>query len=156
MKSMEEYDAEDVISFINKFKTGAIKPRIKSAAIPKSQKSGAPYVVVGKTFEKIVLDDKKDVLIELYAPRCGHCKRLQPIYAKLAAKLKSEENLVIAKMNATASEAAAGYESSGYPTIYFASAGKKSTPVKFDGGGRTVEALESFIKDNAVVSMIKS
>ena len=59
-------------------------------------------------------------------------------------------------MKATANEATAGYESSGYPTIYFAPAGKKSTPVKFDGGGRTVEALESFIKDNAVVSMIKS
>jgi len=45
-------------------------------------------VVVGDTFERLVLDDSKDVMIEFYAPWCGHCKKLEPVYKKLGKKFK--------------------------------------------------------------------
>jgi len=51
------------------------------------------------------MDTTKDVLVEYYAPWCGHCKSLAPIYEELANKLKSNKNLVIAAMDATANEA---------------------------------------------------
>jgi len=54
--------------------------------------------VVAANFDKVVKDASKDVLIEFYAPWCGHCKQLEPIYKDLAKKLKSETNLVIAKV----------------------------------------------------------
>ena len=44
-------------------------------------------VVVGKTFNEIVNDPTKDVLIEFYAPWCGHCKNLEPIYNELGEKV---------------------------------------------------------------------
>jgi len=45
------------------------------------------------------------VLIEFYAPWCGHCKKLEPEYLKLAKKLAHDKNLVIAKFDATANDA---------------------------------------------------
>ena len=44
-------------------------------------------VVVGKNFDEIVNDNTKDVLIEFYAPWCGHCKQLEPKYTELGGKV---------------------------------------------------------------------
>lgn len=62
---------------------GRVTPFLKSEDIPES--NDAPVkVVVGKSFDQIVLDDSKDVLVEFYAPWCGHCKSLEPKYDELA------------------------------------------------------------------------
>jgi len=39
-----------------------------------------------------------------YAPWCGHCKNLKPVYEDLAKKLSGNRNLVLAKLDATANE----------------------------------------------------
>lgn len=44
-------------------------------------------VVVAETFDEIVNDEEKDVLIEFYAPWCGHCKNLDPKYTELGQKV---------------------------------------------------------------------
>lgn len=111
-------------------------------------------MVVGKTFDKLVLDNTKDVLIELYAPWCGHCKKLEPIYRDLAKRFKDVKHLVIAKMDATANDSPDPYTASGFPTIYFAPVGKKSSPISYSGE-RSLKDLEKFIRDHATVSLAR-
>lgn len=71
-------------------------------------------------------------MVEYYAPWCGHCKKLTPIFEQLAADLKDVPNLVIAKFDATENEVE-GLEIKGYPTLKYYPAGKKSEAMDYDG-----------------------
>lgn len=75
-------------------------------------------VIVGKNYNEIVSDSTKDVLVKFYAPWCGHCKKLAPIWDSLAAEYANVEDLLIAKFDATVNEVE-GLEIKGYPTIKF-------------------------------------
>lgn len=114
---------------------------------------GPVTIVVGKSFDTIVNDKTKDVLIEFYAPWCGHCKALEPEYKKLAKKLKEETNLVISKLDATANDYPIDvFDVTGYPTIYFVPAAAKKSPVKYSGK-RNFKGLLEFVKAQAILPL---
>ncbi|XP_055962737.1 protein disulfide-isomerase A4 [Sorex fumeus] len=142
-----DFDEDALREFVVAFQKGKLKPVIKSQPVPKANK-GPVKVVVGKTFDAIVLDPRKDVLIEFYAPWCGHCRQLEPVYAALGKKYKGHKSLVIAKMDATANDIPSDrYKVDGFPTIYFAPRGDKKNPVKFEEGERELEQLSKFVEE---------
>lgn len=94
---------ERVAKFVNDFLDKKLTRYLKSEEIPASNDEPVK-IVVGKNFDDIVINNTKDVLVEFYAPWCGHCKQLAPIYETLAKKLQVNPNIVIAKCDSTANE----------------------------------------------------
>lgn len=130
-------EVSKVKAFVEDFKAGKIEKTVKSEE-PPAENDGPVTVVVGKTFEEIVMG-AKNVLIEFYAPWCGHCKKLEPIYNELGEAFKDNSSVVIAKMDATANDVpVSGFDVKGFPTIMFVT--DKGEIKSYDGG----RALEDF------------
>ncbi|XP_036418541.1 protein disulfide isomerase family A, member 8 [Colossoma macropomum] len=145
-------DGKSLERFLEDYFAGRLKRYIKSEPVP-ANNNGPVKVVVADTFEEIVNDPEKDVLIEFYAPWCGHCKKLEPKYTELGQELSSDPSIVIAKMDATANDVPQGYDVQGFPTIYFVPAGRKDDPKRYEGP-REMKDFLSFLKREATNSLV--
>ncbi|SJX61895.1 probable protein disulfide-isomerase precursor [Sporisorium reilianum f. sp. reilianum] len=101
--------------------------------------------LTSRNFDKIVLDEAKDVLVEFYAPWCGHCKNLNPTYQQVAQDFSGDDDCVVAQMDAdneSNKPIAQRYGVSSYPTLMFFPKGDKTNPQPYNGG----RGEEDFIK----------
>lgn len=138
-----DFTADAINKFIAGFRSGSLEKIYKSEDIPATNDEPVK-VVVGKNFDDIVKNSGKFVLLEFYAPWCGHCKSLAPIYEDLAKKHAGNDKLVIAKIDATANEIP-GISVQGFPTIKWFVPGK-SEPTDYSGE-RTLEGFNTFLKE---------
>ncbi|XP_050301421.1 protein disulfide-isomerase [Anthonomus grandis grandis] len=138
-----ELTAENLQKFVQDFLDGKLKQHLLSQEIPEDWDKQPVKVLVAENFNAVAFDTNKDVLVEFYAPWCGHCKQLAPIYDTVGEHFKDNENVVIAKMDATANELET-IKVTSYPTLKMF---KKETNeiVNYDGP-RTFDGLVKFVE----------
>jgi protein disulfide-isomerase-like protein len=132
-------EADDIIKFINEHAGTNAKTSAPTSDVT---------VLTPSNFDAIVKNPTSQVLVEFYAPWCGHCKSLAPVWDKLATAFKSEENVVIAKLDADAHKDLAGkYDVHGFPTLkWFGTESKDGE--KYEGS-RDLGDLVKFVNDKA-------
>merc|ERR1712223_39910 len=134
-----EFDMVTLKDFLTQLEAGNVEPWIKSEAVPDNSANDVK-VAVAKNFDELVTKSEKDVLVEFYAPWCGYCKKLTPIYDELGEKMADEE-VEIVKMDATANDVPAGFNVRGFPTLFWYPKDTKKA-VSYDGG----RELDDFVK----------
>jgi protein disulfide-isomerase A1 len=141
------FDAESGVAFVNDALAGTYQGYKKSEPIPATN-DDAVKVLVGKNFEEIVFDKEKDVFVEFYAPWCGHCKKLAPVWDELGEVFEDKApHLVIAKMDATANSYPESIDIKGFPTlIFFPADNKQGIPYNEE---RDLDSLKDFVVEHA-------
>ena len=81
-------------------------------------------------------------LVEFYAPWCGHCKKLMPIFEEASTKVTAQVSL--GKVDCTSEkELARRFNIRGYPTVLFIRDGV----VRKYKGSRTVEGIKKYCEE---------
>jgi len=95
-------------------------------------------------------------LVEFYAPWCGHCKNLAPIYEQLADQFAHLKNkVIIAKVDADGPGREVGQKNgvTGFPTLKWFSGKSVDDSATYEGG-RDLEAFTQFIEDKLQLNQL--
>jgi len=113
--------------------------------------SSAVLDLTPANFDDVVLKSGKPTLVEFFAPWCGHCKTLAPIYEELASAFEyAKDKVQVAKVDADAEKSLGKrFGIQGFPTLKWFD-GKSDKPTDYSGG-RDLESLSKFITDNTGV-----
>jgi len=136
----KELDNEAITTFVQDFLDGKLKPHLMSEEVPEDWDKNPVKVLVGKNFQDVITSGK-DVIVEFYAPWCGHCKQLAPIWDKLGEAFKDSETVIVAKMDSTANEVE-DVKVQSFPTIKYFTKDGETIDYK---GGRSFEDLKKFL-----------
>ncbi|KAI1104877.1 disulfide isomerase [Jackrogersella minutella] len=102
--------------------------------------------LIPSNFDSVVLKSGKPTLVEFFAPWCGHCKNLAPVYEELAQVFASNKDVQIAKVDADAEkDLGRKFGVQGFPTLKWFD-GKSDKPVDYEGG-RDLESLTKFVTE---------
>jgi protein disulfide-isomerase A1 len=147
-----KFDLSSLKQFIQSYRDGKLSAAIKSEELPEGttaedQLQSPLTTIVGKTYDKVVLDETKDVFVKFYAPWCGHCKAMVPTFEELGEKFKDDDNVIIGNFNASDNDSP--LDIGGYPTLYYFPASKdgKKEPIQYKGE-RTADAMSEFILEH--------
>ncbi|KAI5711993.1 thioredoxin domain-containing protein 5 homolog [Diaphorina citri] len=107
------------------------KPIVNEGLVELTEESFEKYVSLGNHF------------VKFYAPWCGHCQSLAPVWQELASHFKTEEDVSIAKIDCTQHRSICqSFDIKSYPTLLWIESGKKLD--KFQGS-RTLETLVNYV-----------
>lgn len=139
----EELTADNLKAFVESFLAGDLKQHLLSQDVPEDWDKTPVKTLVASNFDAVVFDKTKDVLVEFYAPWCGHCKQLSPIFDKVGEHFEKSDNIVVTKMDATANELEHTKITS-FPTLKLYT--KDDNKVIEYNGPRTFEGLVTFLE----------
>lgn len=106
-------------------------------------------------FDSVMLSGKPG-LVEFFAPWCGHCKKLAPVWEELADSFAaSHKTVTIAKVDGDAhKELSTKYGITGFPTIKWFD-GSDGLPEDYTGG-RGIEQFQEFVSERSGAKVKKA
>jgi protein disulfide-isomerase A1 len=141
---------EAISGFVASYLDGTLKPHLNSEEVPEDWDATPVKTLVGKNFVEVALDPTKDVFVEFYAPWCGHCKALAPVWDQLGEAFESS-GVVLGKMDSTANDVEAVTVES-FPTLFLFPKGEDAEKVECDAE-RDLTSLAEWIVEKTGVEM---
>ncbi|XP_028265209.1 protein disulfide-isomerase [Parambassis ranga] len=108
---------EEVIKkFCQSYLEGKAKPKMQSEPIPEGWDEKPVKELVGMTLEKVAFHPNKTVFVLCYLPYSQESRALFPLWEELAAAFKEREDVIIARIDASANDINMSMQG-GYPSL---------------------------------------
>jgi len=109
--------------------------------------------VLTDNFESGVMQNDKHVLLLLYAPWCGWCKRMAPDFIKATEILASTNSVELMVVDATQWQVThPKVQIQGFPTAFLFKMGDKENPIEYNGD-RSAKDLVKFVETHLGVEV---
>jgi protein disulfide isomerase family A protein 3 len=153
-KMTTKFSTDNVRAFVESWSRGELVGLEQQQAEMEHNDGGEEYsgpssvvTLTNSNFKKEVTDSDRDIMVEFYAPWCGHCKNLKPEYDNASNQLKDVESVMLGAFDASEDSPPEGFDVQGFPTLYFVP-GDKSSPVPYEGA-REAKSIVKFIQEHA-------
>lgn len=121
-----------------------------------SSDTAVKHFKTASEYEEATGDGSNVYIVKYYAPWCGHCKRLAPVWEDLASALKGEENVVIASVDCTNKGLRPICDKNnvkGFPTIKSVFGGESKEVYK---GSRALDSMKKFAQSQKLLWFAES
>merc|ERR1719341_3134737 len=85
-KIFEMEITQHFLLFVVEYFAGNLEKFLKSEPLPEDWDASPVKTLVSSNFDKVAKDKSKDVFVKFYAPWCGHCKAIAPIWDQIGEK----------------------------------------------------------------------
>ncbi|XP_062915299.1 thioredoxin domain-containing protein 11 isoform X2 [Mobula hypostoma] len=126
-------DKSSIESIIKNY-SRAYSPLLRHLIAGTKSKAQEEYLiaeVTTETFDNIVLDVEKDVLLLYYTQWCGFCTVLNHIFLQLARLFHANDGVVTARINVAKNDLPWEYMVDRFPTVLFFPRNRKDLSVKY-------------------------
>lgn len=154
-------DLKTIEQFVKDYFNDKLQPIVKSEPLPTEEevKANPVFKLVGHNHEEVLKDLEKDIFVKYYAPWCGHCKKLAPIWEDLGEIFNGNSDVLIADIDHSNNDVVTPLDIEGYPTLVLYPANGEldektglRKPVVFSGA-RDLESLIKFVKDEGALKV---
>uniref|UniRef100_UPI003AAA917A protein disulfide-isomerase n=1 Tax=Centroberyx gerrardi TaxID=166262 RepID=UPI003AAA917A len=139
----DSLDTETIKKFCQTYLEGKAKPKMQSEPIPEGWDTQLVKQLVGVTLEKVAFNPDKTVFVMLYLPYSQRSRSLFPLWEELAKAFQQREDVVIARIDASANDINLSIQES-YPSLCLFPALFAERMVIYTGK-RTVKDLVKFV-----------
>jgi len=121
---------------------------LAALALPLVSAASSVLNLIPSNFDTVVYNSNKPALVEFFAPWCGHCKNLAPVYEELAAAFAAAgDKVTIANVDADHhKDLGQRFGVQGFPTLKWFDGKPGSEPEDYNGG-RDLESLTKFVTE---------
>eukprot|EP00177_Eucheuma_denticulatum_P001440 GFKZ01002596.1.p1 GENE.GFKZ01002596.1~~GFKZ01002596.1.p1 ORF type:complete len:362 (+),score=56.97 GFKZ01002596.1:536-1621(+) len=109
--------------------------------------------VTASDFDSLIDSSKASIMLEFYAPWCGHCKNLAPDYEKLGNTFERQSDVIIAQVDADKHKSLAKrFDIKGFPTLKWVQKGSDVNSAIDVESPRTAEGLLDYVNSKTGLS----
>jgi len=145
----QQYEGEHDVEAVHNWIMGQLPLQSEDIPAEEAAMDDGVLVVVGKTFEKLVLQKDKDVMLVVGAPWCGHCRLLRPVLRQVQQAVSHMPHIVMAEIDGDRNQSPLpnDFVWDSFPTVFYVRAGETSPKVY--RGDRTAKTLLDFTKEHS-------